>query len=68
MDCLISLIDYYGRRGNDYPAGKLWDFLMGTDLVIAEVAQPSLIPQADTCVINGSSHGMGKEVHSPDIH
>ncbi|GAB1297452.1 Mirror-image polydactyly gene 1 protein homolog [Apodemus speciosus] len=39
-------LGYSGRIGNHYPAGKLWDFLIGTEIVITKIVQPFLIPQA----------------------
>lgn len=66
----ISFSDYYGRIENHYPlpAGKLWDvFFIQNEFVVTKVVQPSLIPQADTYFIDGSSNGIGG-VNGPDIH
>lgn len=63
----ISFSDYYGRIGNHYPAGKLWNFLIQTEFVIIKIVQPSSIPQADTYFIEATSEPLGG-IYGPDIH
>lgn len=42
-------------------------FFIQNEFVVTKVVQPSLIPQADTYFIDGSSNGIGG-VNGPDIH
>lgn len=42
-------------------------FFIQNEFVVTKVVQPSLIPQADTYFIDGSSNGIGG-INGPDIH
>lgn len=61
MDFKISFfLDYLRKIGNHFPVSKPWGFL-------TEIVETSLIPQADTYFIDGSSKDIGG-THGPDSH
>jgi hypothetical protein len=55
-----------GRIGNHYLAGKLLDFLIQTEFVIAKNVPPSTSPLADT-YIDGSCNSI-RRIHDSCIH